>query len=120
MRLDAYYFGFDSTGNEDIDRVLSAVACAGKAYHHTRDWTEPIAKPYEPTHRGGTCAEWIQNAANDAATKLAAARREGVIEGLERALFAIQQERGNWDDTTQINGCEYWIRAEIERLKAEG
>lgn len=84
MRLDAYYFGFDSTGNEDIDRVLSAVACAGKAYHHTSDWTEPIAKPYEPTHRGGTCAEWIQNAANDAATKLAAAYREGVIEGLER------------------------------------
>lgn len=112
MRLDAYYFGFDSTGNEDIDRVLSAVACAGKAYHHTRDWTEPIAKPYEPTHRGGTCAEWIQNAANDAATKLAAAYREGVIEGLERALglalTAMPHERP---------ALVALIRAEIEKLK---
>lgn len=115
MRLDAYYFGFDSTGNEDIDRVLSAVACAGKAYHHTSDWTEPIAKPYEPTHRGGTCAEWIQNAANDAATKLAAAYREGVIEGLERALRLI-------DDATEAesdaSGRDL-ICFEIERLKGE-
>lgn len=33
-RMDAYYYGFDSTGVDDIDRLLSAVACAGKAFHH--------------------------------------------------------------------------------------
>lgn len=116
MRLDAYYFGFDSTGNEDIDRVLSAVACAGKAYHHTSDWTEPIAKPYEPTHRGGTCAEWIQNAANDAATKLAAARREGVIEGLEWALACVDT-RGQ--QTRPLLARVEILRAELERLREE-
>jgi hypothetical protein len=110
VRLDAYYFGFDSTGNEDIDRVLSAVACAGKAYHHTSDWTEPIAKPYEPTHRGGTCAEWIQNAANDAATKLAAAYREGVVEGLVIALQILDADHP---------GESQRIAAEIERLRGE-
>jgi len=54
-------------------------------------------------------AEWIQNAANDAAMKLAAARREGVIEGLERALGLMAA----WNPQGAI-------RAEIERLKAEG
>lgn len=28
MRLDAYYYGFDSTGVPEIDRILSAVACS--------------------------------------------------------------------------------------------
>jgi len=40
MRLDAYYYGFDPTGVEAIDRILSAIACAGKAYHLTEDWQE--------------------------------------------------------------------------------
>ena len=66
LRMHAYYFGFTPTGEELIDRILSAVASAGKAYHHTEDWTEAI-DPYEDVFRGQTCAEWIQYAANDAA-----------------------------------------------------
>jgi hypothetical protein len=93
MRLDAYYYGFTRTGHEGIDRILSAVACAGKAFHHTNQWTDEVwdgtprdkrPAPYEPFLRGWTPVEWIQNAANDAAALLAAesaARREG-----ERAL----------------------------------
>ena len=116
MRLDAYYFGFDSTGNEDIDRVLSAVACAGKAYHHTENLTEDIAMPYEPSHRGGSCVEWIQNAANDAAANLAAARREGVIEGLREALEIV----GAHSTIETPEAIERDIRAEIERRKRGG
>jgi len=70
MRLDAYYYGFTPTGNEAIDRILCAVACAGKAYHHTEDWNDDVSGPYEPFLRGKTVAEWIQNAANDAAASL--------------------------------------------------
>ena len=66
MRLDAYYYGFDPTGNELIDRILSAVACAGKAYHHTEDWHETVDVPYEDFLRGECPQDWIQNAANDA------------------------------------------------------
>lgn len=40
LRLDAYYYGFDSTGVVEIDRILAAVAVAGKGYHHTGDWNE--------------------------------------------------------------------------------
>lgn len=64
-RMDAYYYSFEPTGVEAIDRILSAVACAGKAFHHTEEWNEE-ATPREHL-RGTTPKEWIQNAANDAA-----------------------------------------------------
>lgn len=65
-RMNAYYFGFARTGVAAIDCILSAVACAGKAYHNTECWSDECA-PYGPQHRGNDCVEWIQNAANDAA-----------------------------------------------------
>ena len=75
MRMYAYYYGFNPTGVDLIDRILSAVACAGGAYHNTEYWTDPI-DPYEDVFRGGTCVEWIQNAADDAAAELVHARAE--------------------------------------------
>ena len=70
MRMHAYYFGFSPTGVQEIDAILSAVACAGKAFHHTECWTDEVDS-YEPDHFGGTTpAEWIQDAANRAARKL--------------------------------------------------
>jgi len=63
--MRAYYYGFDPTGIPEIDRILSAVACAGKAFHHTDDWTTE-ASAYQG-HVGDTPVDWIQNAANDAA-----------------------------------------------------
>lgn len=73
-RMNAYYYSFEPTGVEAIDRLLSAVACAGKAYHHTDQWTESVfgSEPYEPDHRGGSPVEWIQNAAEDAAAEFRA------------------------------------------------
>lgn len=70
-RMDAYYYGFDMTGIAIIDRILSAVACAGKSFHHTQDWNDEVS-PYGEHLRGNSPVEWIQNAANDAAELLRA------------------------------------------------
>lgn len=72
MRMSAYYYEFQPTGNEHVDRILCAVASAGKAYHHTDGWVSNVCD--WPDVRGNTPIEWIQNAANDAA---AAMNREG-------------------------------------------
>lgn len=66
--MDAYYYGFTPTGVEAIDKILSAVACAGKAFHHTESWNEN-AETWDP-HTGETPVDWIQNAANEAAAAL--------------------------------------------------
>lgn len=42
LRMDAYYYGFHPTGVVEIDRILAAVARAGKAYHHTENWQNSI------------------------------------------------------------------------------
>lgn len=65
FRMDAYYYGFAPTGLLVIDRILSAVACAGKSFHHTDCWTDQCT-PYDHL-RGETVTDWIQNAADDAA-----------------------------------------------------
>lgn len=71
MRMQAYYYGFEPTGVEAIDRILAAVACAGKSSHHTDGWQDDVdPNRYESGLRGRCPAEWIQNAANDAAAEL--------------------------------------------------
>jgi hypothetical protein len=74
-RMDAYYYGFTRTGVDAVDLVLSAVACAGKAFHHTESWMDQ-SRPYNDEHRGETPAEWIQNAASDLAQRHAALEAE--------------------------------------------
>lgn len=71
LRMDAYYYGFEPTGVREIDLILSAVACAGKAFHETADWRND-ARPYDG-HTGETPEQWIQNAASKAAEALCAA-----------------------------------------------
>lgn len=59
---------FEPTGVEAIDLILSAVASAGKGYHHTDGWSEPFNwQGSRAPFRGDSYIEWIQNAANDAA-----------------------------------------------------
>ena len=98
-RMDAYYYGFERTGVEAIDRILSAVACAGKAFHHTEEWNNRVwdgtrenqhPAPYEPFLRGWTPVEWIQNAAIDAAAAIEQARREE-REACARHMDAVGQ-----------------------------
>ena len=38
LQMNAYYYSFHRTGTLAVDRVLSAVAVAGKGCHHTADW----------------------------------------------------------------------------------
>jgi hypothetical protein len=64
-RMDAYYYSFERTGVGIIDRILSAVAIAGKGSHHTESWTDDdLAKYYDD---GLTHIQRIQKAADDAA-----------------------------------------------------
>lgn len=69
LRMAAYYYSFQETGVPEIDLILSAVACAGKAYHHTDGWNDGCSYIPEP-HSGETPIDWIQNAANEAAKKM--------------------------------------------------
>lgn len=62
-RMDAYYYSFRNTGLAVIDSILSAVATAGKAYHHTEEWGEAGTWDDKPTHESR-----IQSAADESAT----------------------------------------------------
>lgn len=85
MRMDAYYYGFAPTGIANIDRILSAVACAGKAYHHTENWCDDCG-PWEPDHPGQSPVDWIADAAFSAAEA-----QKALIEALEAARDAANQ-----------------------------
>jgi hypothetical protein len=102
LRMDAYYYGFEPTGVREIDLILSAVACAGKAFHETADWRDD-ARPYDG-HIGNTPVEWIQNAANAAADEVRAAQAaaqapaepvdDSALEGMARAEFEAAMSFG--------------------------
>ncbi len=72
--LRAYYYSFAPTGQREVDLILHAVARAGKAFHHTSQWTEDEMAEFYEHCEGNTCVEWIQNAANKAAAELATLR----------------------------------------------
>ena len=73
-RMDAYYYCFCETGIDCIDKILSAIACAGKSYHDTDMWLEESWENNDAWdtegHSGKSCIEMIQNAANEAAKEL--------------------------------------------------
>lgn len=76
--LTGYYIGFDSTGEQSVDRVLSMVARAGKAYHSTEYWSDDVDNPWGLTDgdpdAGYSWNDLIQAAGTAAATELADAR----------------------------------------------
>ena len=69
-RMDAYYFGFVFTGVDAIDDILSAVACAGKAYHHTGDWSDQQERASYTCRAHESFVDAIQRAADIAAHQL--------------------------------------------------
>jgi hypothetical protein len=76
LRMNAYYYRFDKTGVPAIDKILSAVACAGKAFHHTESWCDEAYTPFG--HTGTRPIDWIINAADEAALEWLTAQKEGV------------------------------------------
>lgn len=103
-RMDAYYYGFSPTGLDVIDRILSAVACAGKGYHHTEDWNQECSIRHD-YQRGTSPAEIIHNAAIDSANLIRAAvaallAREAALVAERDALAAeVGALRGLLSDT---------------------
>ena len=121
LRMNAYYYSFAPTGERAIDVVLSAVACAGKAYHHTEDWRE-ATEPYERAHRGPTPCAWIENAAADAAKEAADLRAQlslakERIEKLEVAVRQVEAEIRVVGDYVSI-GSKRRLEASLERARA--
>lgn len=72
-RMEGYYIGFDKTGNDLIDQILSAVAYAAKGAHKTEAWSHELEYDYGPVPADKTFEWLIQEAANDAAERIAAA-----------------------------------------------
>ena len=90
--LNAYYFGFDSTGVPEVDAILSAVAYAGKGYHHTDEWGGGESRFGEDRPYGDV----IQAAANEAANRwdaLAAVLPDLLAEANKRAEDAEAKAR---------------------------
>lgn len=90
LRMNAYYYSFSSTGCYEVDRILSAVACAGKAFHNTDCWTDEC-DPYDG-HVGGNPIDWIQNAANDCATAFKTIYEAGRKAERERCAKIVETE----------------------------
>lgn len=95
-RMDGYYISFDPTGNHSVDKILGAVACAGKAFHHTHDWDEKIERPYED-HTGGCPEEWIQNAAQEATDDIQSRIEAAVLAERERCAAIAENRQKQWD-----------------------
>lgn len=71
LRMNAYYYSFRRTGVIEIDRILSAVASAGKGYHHTESWAY-VGSDGEPSY-----IDLIQGAADKAAKAWLQSKGEG-------------------------------------------
>jgi len=103
LRMNAYYYGFDETGQREIDEVLSSVAIAGKGCHHTSDWTE-----CHPFNNDLTYVDLIQDRANHAAQS---------IDDMRRSLLALVAGNSSWALDVSADD-EALIRKMI--LQAEG
>lgn len=105
-RMNAYYYGFDRTGQVVIDRILSAVAHAGKGYHHTEFWTDHLDYG-APSHlRGDSYAECIQNAAIDAADTLRIAEARATAAEVAAATSGDQSTAvtSGYQSTAKVEG----------------
>lgn len=91
-RMDAYYYGFDRTGIDEIDAVLSAVAIAGKGSHHTESWSDSDSAWFYSGREGlpdaEGAAELIEETAKQSAQRLAAIKDDN--RKLVAALRAVE------------------------------
>lgn len=104
--FDAYYYSFDATGCEAIDRILEAVARAGKAYHHTEMWSEcDLWWGEEPQE------QCIEKQAIKSAKEVAAKDAE-----IDRLKAEVAVGVAEWK---KVYDAHQRALAEIERLKKE-
>lgn len=122
MRMDAYYYGFDRTGCDEVDKILSAVAHAGKSFHHTEQWNENAHTAEYLT--GNTPNDWIQNAANEAAQTIAdlRARLKRVEEERDRLKHRLELATNAYlahkdKDAVELKKALAAQEAELDRYK---
>lgn len=111
-RMDAYWYGFSPTGLDVVDRILCAVACAGKGYHHTEDWNQE-ATPREACQRGTSPAEIIQNAALDSADMIRSAVAAMIAERdvLAAENRALREDSDRYRDLAVIDDSKVdWVK----------
>jgi len=127
-RNRAYYYSFTLTGVPAIDRILSAVACAGKAFHHTDQWGESVGSSYGDHLRGDSPAEWIQNAATDAAAELRtdiplladdADRYHDLVERVEALRDELRAQKRK-EETWRAHSLKLVIADRLEALLPPG
>ena len=79
LKMRAYYYGFSETGVRVIDEILSAIAWAGKGFHHTESWADNecdnLGLSFDTS--GMSYIEVIQRAAELAALAHASKQKEG-------------------------------------------
>ena len=105
-RMEAYYYEFKPTGVDCIDKILSAVACAGKAFQHTRDWNDEGM--LRDDHTGSTPVDWIQNAADEASRTLADGLKSAITDSVEDVIGALYtqlyrlRKSGNYQEEYEV------------------
>lgn len=115
IRMNAYYYAFEPTGVSAIDRILSAVAAAGTAYHHTEDWCYP-------GENGFSQVDYIQQSAVDAVASFTAARNAALEEAAKEvdklqtmALGMVRRHKLYGRDAETLKAAAHVVRALIEK-----
>lgn len=116
-RMDAYYYGFDRTGVDEIDAVLSAVAIAGKGSHNTDSWGDS-GSAWFYTGRAGLpdaegAAELIEETAKQSAQRIATLKDDN--RKLVAALRAMEELLTYWD--TLADGDRYYAESVRARIR---
>jgi len=106
-RMRAYWYGFDETGENYIDDVLSAVAVAGKRFHNTEEWG---GSGWEADEGVDSCEQSIQKTANAAAKDVADLRRQ-----LEGAKAELLQQAENY---REMDKRDRWMRSAGHAINA--
>lgn len=117
-RMRGYYIGFERTGNALVDQILSAVAYAAKGAHSTASWGDGSEYGYGPVPPGESFEWLIQQAANDAAERLAA----GAVAEEPEWEYGVTTKWG-MHAHPHLEGAERYaadVRAEIEQGRASG
>lgn len=90
-RMDGYYIGFDRTGCDPVDAILSAIAIAGKGSHNTDGWNDEST--YYANWPGlpdvgaeATANDLIQKTAERAAREIAAHDRAVSAKAFDEAV----------------------------------
>lgn len=132
--LGAYYYGFDKTHCDEIDRILSGVAAAGCSSHNTNEWSDVGTARHDREADLISLVDVIQVHACRAAKLIESLREQnrilkegiGSVRDLMEASNAVSGlhlngDLANWESLEAGGHFESWLLAfnEAEELVAE-